>query len=520
MNTEKLNAHDGYMQNRYHVAWTVLPCFLQCRKQKFFTNIDSANIIKYILILRRKAMKKGTVSKLSLRITLCLFFSVLTAACIIFAVFAQSQVELKKQRALANLENQGSKAQFMIENTLHKLDTLKVFVQLADGNVEQFVQTAELILEDDRVRNIALAPDGVIRQVYPMEGNESAIGLNLLGEENASRKEAQQAVDTGKMTIAGPYELAQGGEAITGRLPVYLTGDAKEDCWGLVTITLDMDTVLLGIGMDRLWAEEGYAYEFYHYDPNTGEKKMIAAQGEVPEKQAVEVELPILNDVWYLRAIPQAGWFPVSYMVIFGVVCVVMDALACMLVYLLLYIRDEWRERASKDSLTQVYNHRSMEMLGKELMSRFMQQKLAYMMIDLDNFKQINDTLGHHTGDEVLIIAANVLKQSTKSDALVARPGGDEFSVLVSCRNEEEVRHIAETICTNIKRRIEKDGHSVAVSCSVGISIFPDHTDNWRELNIYADQALYTCKKNGKGHYHIYDGSGSHESLQKEVEKR
>lgn len=466
-------------------------------------------------------MKKGAVSKLSSRITWCLFFFLLTAACIIFAVFAQSQIALKKQSVLADLDNQGSKAQFMIENTLHKLDTLKVFVQLSDGDLQQFEETAKLILEDERVRNIALAPDGVIQQVYPLEGNEDVIGMNLLGEKNASSSEAQQAVETGKMTIAGPYELAQGGKGITGRLPVYLNGQTGEGaCWGLVTITLDMETVLEDIGMDRIWAEEGYAYAFYHYDPNTREKEMIAAQGNVPEDKAVEVELPILNDVWYLRAIPQAGWFPVSYTVIFLVVCLVMDALACVLVYLLLYIRDEWRERASKDSLTQVYNHQSMENMARELLDRYIQQKFAYMIIDLDNFKQINDTLGHHIGDEVLVMAANVLKQSTGVDALVARPGGDEFSVLISCRNEAEVRRVAQTICRNIRRRIEKDGQSAEVSCSVGVAVFPDQADNWRQLNIFADEALYICKKNGKGQYHIYDGSGEAEPEQKEEEKR
>lgn len=460
-------------------------------------------------------MKKGTVSRPSLRITLCLFFILLVSACVVFAVFAQSQVELKKQRTLAHLESQGAKAQFMVENTLHKLDTLKVFVQLSDGNLERFEETAELILADERVRNIALAPDAVIRQTYPASGNEGAIGLDLLGEKNATREEAQRAIDSGEMTIAGPYELAQGGRAITGRLPVYLTEGTTETLWGLITITLDMEMLLEGIGMDQLWLEEGYAYEFFHYDPNTGKKEMIAERGTVPEESAVEIELPILNDLWYLRAIPRTGWFPASYIIIFGVVCLLMDTLTCLLVYLMLYIRDEWRERASRDSLTQLYNHQSMENKAKGMMDRYMQKKLAYMMIDLDDFKKINDTLGHHTGDEVLITTANVLKQSVKAGALVARPGGDEFSVLLPCRDEKEIRLVAEAICANVKHRIEKNGACADVSCSIGIAIFPDHSSNWNELNIFADRALYECKEKGKGQYCIYDGSCVHEPEKK-----
>lgn len=464
-------------------------------------------------------MKKGRVSTSSLRITICLFFLILTAASIAFAVFTKNQEDLKRQRTQANLESQGAKAQFMIENTLHKLDTLKVFVQLSDGDLRQFEETAELILEDERVRNIALAPGNVIRQVYPLAGNETAIGLDLLGENNASRREAQLAIDTEEMTIAGPYELVQGGRAITGRLPVYLTGGTEKELWGLVTITLDMETLLDDIGMDRLWSEEGYAYEFYHYDPNTGNKEMISQQGTVAEEQAVEIGLPILNDLWYLRAVPETGWMPTSYMKVFAIVCLVVDVLTCTLVYLLLFIRDEWKDRATKDSLTQLYNHHAMEIMAKAKLSKFMQQKLAYMMIDLDDFKQINDTLGHHTGDEVLVMTASVLKQSTMGEALVARPGGDEFSVLVPCRDEAEVRRIAETICENVKHRIEKNGRHVHVSCSIGIAIFPDHTQDWAELNVLADEALYSCKKNDKGHYYIYNGDALSASREAEREK-
>lgn len=315
------------------------------------------------------------------------------------------------------------------------------------------------------------------------------------------------AIDTHALTIAGPYDLAQGGRAITGRLPVYLKDGTAETLWGLVTITLDMETLLDGIGMEQLRLDGEYSYEFYHYDPNTGDKTMIAQEGVVPEEQMVEITLPILNDLWYLRAVPQAGWLPASYVRIFGIVCFIMDVLACVLVYLLLYIRDEWKERASKDSLTQLYNHQSMETMAKMMLGKFMHQKLAYMMIDLDDFKHINDTLGHRAGDEVLIVTANVLKQSTKGDALVARPGGDEFSVLVPCLDEQEVHCIAESICTNVKRRIEKDGRYADVSCSIGIAIFPDHTDNWAELSQFADEALYICKKNDKGHYCIYEQS-------------
>ena len=364
--------------------------------------------------------EKEKISASGFRITVIVFILIFIIGSILFGMFAQNQVQLKKQRAIADIESQGNKAQFVIETTLQKLDTLKVFVQLSHGEMELFEETAKLIVEDEKVRNIALAPNGVMKDIYPLKGNEKAVGLDLLGEKNASRAEAKLAVETHQMTIAGPYELTQGGRAITGRLPLYLpkNNGGTEEFWGFATITLDMENVLAQINMESL-TQSGYAYQLYHIDPNDNSLQVIAAGDEAVRSSHVEAKLPLLNDVWYLRAAPVSGWFPASYIILFLVICFVFDALICSLLYLLLYLRDDWKEKASRDSLTHLYNHQSMEIMGRELLQQHLPKQFAYMIIDIDNFKQINDTLGHHVGDEVLIMLANILEQRCGADALI-----------------------------------------------------------------------------------------------------
>lgn len=452
-------------------------------------------------------MKNQKTKSLSgLRIAIIVFIGIFIVSCAFFGLFMANQIKLKKERAVSDISSQGSKAQFIIQSTLKKLDTLNVFVQVSEGNLLHFEKTAQLVLEDEKVRNIALAPDGIMTYIYPLEGNEAALGLNLFSDENASSYEAMQSLKTKSLTISGPYELVQGGEAITGRLPIFLTDEnGMEAFWGLTTLTLDMEHVWKTIHMDLL-EENGYCYEFYHIDPNNDQKKVIAASSSPIRYSCVEAVLPMLNDTWYLRAHPQNGWFPASHLIAFILSLLLLDSLICLLLYLMLYVWEEWRERASKDALTGLYNHAYVNTVAKQLLENHVPKKFAYMMIDADNFKTVNDTFGHHMGDEVLLTIANTLKQYAGPSDLVFRVGGDEFSMLTSYTGESsQVISMANSICSSVKRVIQKNDKKVTISCSIGIALFPEQAVNWTDLSIFADKALYYCKRHGKSNYHLYD---------------
>lgn len=145
----------------------------------------------------------------------------------------------------------------------------------------------------------------------------------------------------------------------------------------------------------------------------------------------------------------------------------------------------------------------------------------AVLMIDLDRFKEVNDTLGHDIGDKLLIqVSARIKKILRKSDT-VARLGGDEFSILLADVNQDEAISIADKIVDILSKKFFISGHTFNISGSIGISIFPLHGTDSSALLKCADTAMYIAKRNHLGHV-LYDAnnnrhSGEHLSLHTEL---
>jgi len=128
--------------------------------------------------------------------------------------------------------------------------------------------------------------------------------------------------------------------------------------------------------------------------------------------------------------------------------------------------------------------------------------KVALMFLDLDGFKIINDTQGHDSGDELLIKISERLKSSVRSEDTVARLGGDEFTVILSeIKHVEDAGIIAEKILKAIRKPINVGDRSIDISISIGISIYPDDAQDYKELIKTADNAMYMAKKKGKNQY-------------------
>jgi len=132
-------------------------------------------------------------------------------------------------------------------------------------------------------------------------------------------------------------------------------------------------------------------------------------------------------------------------------------------------------------------------------------EKLGLLFIDLDNFKQINDTLGHQYGDEVLKIVAKRLSSCIRAEDTLARLGGDEFTILIQdLRISESVAKIAQKIIKALKPRIVLDEHELHISASIGISLYPKDSRNKNDLLKYADTAMYKAKDEGRNNYQFY----------------
>ncbi len=153
---------------------------------------------------------------------------------------------------------------------------------------------------------------------------------------------------------------------------------------------------------------------------------------------------------------------------------------------------------AMKDNLTLLNNARAFKLEYQLLKERRspQHQSLAVGLIDLDSFKSVNDTLGHSIGDEVLIEFANVLKKATRSSDIIARMGGDEFTVILLDMNE----HSAQDYASRLRKEFEKSGlkQRYGVDFSMGISIFDQLPENLDDATHHADQLMYRSKEMGK----------------------
>lgn len=127
----------------------------------------------------------------------------------------------------------------------------------------------------------------------------------------------------------------------------------------------------------------------------------------------------------------------------------------------------------------------------------------AMMMIDIDNFKSVNDNLGHMFGDAVLKNIASAIRRTFRSSDIIGRIGGDEFIVFMKNTSIENAEMKARELCTSIKRTYSGNGRTVEISCSIGISYSKDNED-YDTLFEKADTAMYCSKKNGRNGYTSY----------------
>jgi diguanylate cyclase (GGDEF)-like protein len=163
-------------------------------------------------------------------------------------------------------------------------------------------------------------------------------------------------------------------------------------------------------------------------------------------------------------------------------------------------------EMAYRDPLTGLANRlKLVETLKEQIPVLAPGQKLALFFLDLDGFKDINDTLGHPVGDELLAMVGERLEGILGSKGMTVRFGGDEFAVLAPISQTDEIGRIAERIIDTVRQPVAADEHVLHVGVTLGISVSPDHGTEAEELLRRADIALYKAKAEGRGTYRLFD---------------
>lgn len=166
------------------------------------------------------------------------------------------------------------------------------------------------------------------------------------------------------------------------------------------------------------------------------------------------------------------------------------------------------QHRAQHDSLTNLPNRSLLHDRMQQAIDRAIRyrHKVGLFLVDMDRFKEINDTLGHAAGDKVLVAVAQRLRESVRGTDSVLRIGGDEFLVVMPDVHEErDIRRVAAKINAAVSNGGPEGLETVDMSCSIGIAIYPDQATTSEELFSRADAAMYEAKRRGGGCFEVYN---------------
>jgi len=395
-----------------------------------------------------------------------------------------------------------------ITKLLYKTEALAALIIL--DSMENFDIIAPTIVDDPSIRNILLAPDGIVTTVYPLAGNEGVIGLNFFSD-GAGNKEAIMARDLGDLVMGGPFNLIQGGRAIVGRLPVYIdTPEEEHKFWGLVSVTLDFPKVLEYAELE-VFTSFGYTYELWRIDPDTNERQIIdTCEGtSQPRGGYLEKPINILNADWFLRISPIRRWysFPENIVLIIIGLCIsIIVFLVMQNNFQLKNMQHVFELMAITDPLTGIFNRRhffEISRIGIEK-ARRLNENCYYIMMDIDRFKLINDTYGHQIGDKVLMDVSARIKADIRPYDLFARYGGEEFVIFATGITKNEAMDMTERLRLSLcNRKFTYNDLSLVVSASFGIACIENN--NIDKAIKQSDEALYTAKRNGRNCVIFYE---------------
>ena len=269
-----------------------------------------------------------------------LFFIIVMGVMLIcFNFLIQFEVNKEKISASYTAEDTVRKIETQLGRYLENSEMLKNIISSKHTiSDEQFNQLASYMKKNKNViEAYELAPNGIIEKAYPLKGNEKVIGMNTL-ELPERQKEANIARKSGEYTIAGPYELKQGG---TGALlfdPIYINDGNEKKFWGFSILVLNWDAFLEELEVDKL---EDATFHFKVWkEGNKGKHVTIMSCGHSSLNHTLSVACEVPNDTWYFEIVPFQGWIPMSYE-IFGSIVSVLVAILLSMGYWQIILRRE-----------------------------------------------------------------------------------------------------------------------------------------------------------------------------------
>ena len=452
-------------------------------------------------------MKKKTI------IPLIVF---LVGICLLSLFTYNTNVQIQKDRrtiAKLNAVTYGQRIENDIENGIEITDTLKQVLINGNGQIINFSKIAENLMSYS-VQSVQLAPNGVVTDIYPEEGNEAG-KIDLLNDSNRGEI-SNYAKDHRTIIIQGPIELKQGGSGLVVRNPIYLEDEnGQEYFWGFTIVILRVPEVF----EDSTYALSKFQYNYrLSREVSVLDKNYVVVDANCDKIiRPVTYTFTVGKEKWKLEIMPRAGWSKSKtlYLILFGGLSLVLLLTGLTIVLFLLDERRvELKELAHKDGLTKLYNRYGFDEMAEKMIKKDPEAYYVAALLDVDDFKLINDMYGHAYGDKALISLAENMRKFFPSSALLGRNGGDEFCIFLSNRTVEEAKE-ALIEFTKTPKTFSYKGQTYSFCISLGYAEYPNNAIVRSQLMRCADAALYEVKLHGKNGCMAYK-----EGLQSGVRKQ
>lgn len=406
------------------------------------------------------------------------------------------ETEQRHITAQLNATTYGERIKNEITNGIAITDTLKQVLISENGKISQFDTIAENIMSDV-IESIQLAPDGNVTDIYPSEGTEAS-KIDLLQDKDCS-KISCYARDNHVIITQGPFDLKRGGCGIAVRNPVYLKDENNQEYfWGFTIVILRVPDIF----SDAISAlsDFGYEYRLSKTDAPWSDTYKVVYQSDDQLTHTVSYGFTIGEENWKLEVAPESGWRDLRLLVIVGGMFTTVVLLFSGLTRVWLVSKEnknKFQILAHTDSLTDIYNRYGFDELAERMITKNPKTHFVAALLDIDDFKFINDIYGHVYGDRALKSLTDSMKAFFPKNTLLGRNGGDEFCILLPNHTYKEVGELLLQF-TKLPKTFSCKGKEYPFFISLGYAEYPTFASSRSQLMRCADAALYEIKLHGK----------------------
>ena len=406
------------------------------------------------------------------------------------------ETEQQHIKAQLNATTYGERIKNEITNGIAITDTLKQVLISENGKISQFDTIAENIMSDV-IESIQLAPDGNVTDIYPSEGTEAS-KIDLLQDKDCS-KISCYARDNHVIITQGPFDLKRGGCGIAVRNPVYLKDENNQEYfWGFTIVILRVPDIFSD-AISTL-SDFGYEYRLSKTDAPWSDTYKVVYQSDDQLTHTVSYGFTIGEENWKLEVAPESGWRDLRLLIIVGGMFTTVVLLFSGLTRVWLVSKEnknKFQILAHTDSLTDIYNRYGFDELAERMITKNPKTHFVAALLDIDDFKFINDIYGHVYGDRALKSLTDSMKAFFPKNTLLGRNGGDEFCILLPDHTYKEAGELLLQF-TKLPKTFSCKGKEYPFFISLGYAEYPTFASSRSQLMRCADAALYEIKLHGK----------------------